>query len=734
MKKMNGKRFGLWLAFALCLTLGLCLLAGCVTSPDVDDTTVDTTVAGDPTDEPTAAPTEDPTDDATEAPTDDGTEAPTDDVTEAPSEELKGWEQDTGKFNDGNVDYIKEVVTTILDAFPDDQLGKVMQSGSKGVNTLLDADFADNDATIGGLAAPRSNDACVVVDGVFHMPYDPNSADKIVADGWTTWGLVPTASVKDNKQVQLSLNWSIVSRGSGAWMTAIWGCYVSNYTGKIPDGPGDGLWISFNPANDTISIYHPDQGSWPAGIVGVKVEKGILGGQIKTDIVCQSDYTTTVYVTPAGSDTARAVVTIRFADGKMRVYDEANDMKHESDCTTSSLKGDNFTLFTHAGGGVKIDDLQILAASKGEVLENTTITAVPTEGNTLGLDITDKTGLVSICYSVWFDAILGNKGGTVDNWHNITEVLAGKQEWGGVPSFHYWAKPAQGYYASSNKAVIRTHMTQLYTAGVDFIIIDLTNAGDGYLTNAALWTSYIQQPMDAICDTIMEMRAEGLGTPYVVFWVGDGEGPLYQELYDKYHNVEKWKDCFVYWDNKPFMLTTHKTPEAFPLKDLYTVRSMWGLGVDYNGGQWCFLSINNWHKFSKAADGSVEQVSVAVASQETYMSRLDTAHGREGGMFWYAQWLCAFEHQPKIVTLTWWNEWTAQRIDIGGEYIFTDAYNQEYSRDIEPMEGGHGDQYYQWMIRYISAYKGGLECPVLIEDEYRDQLEDFMKKYERGLN
>jgi hypothetical protein len=209
---------------------------------------------------------------------------------------------------------------------------------------------------------------------------------------------------------------------------------------------------------------------------------------------------------------------------------------------------------------------------------------------------------------------------------------------------------------------------------------------------------------------------------------------LYQELYNKYHAVEKWKDCFVYWEGKPFLLTTHKTPEEFPLKDLFTVRSMWGLGVDYTGGQWCFLSTNNHNKFTKGPDGKPEQVSVAVASQETYMSRLNTAKSRNGGMFWYAQWLTAFEFRPKIVTLTWWNEWTAQRLNIDGEYVFTDNYNQEYSRDIEPMEGGHGDLYYRWMIEYISAYKGGLDCPVLIEKEYEDQLAKFMKKYERGLN
>ena len=50
------------------------------------------------------------------------------------------------------------------------------------------------------------------------------------------------------------------------------------------------------------------------------------------------------------------------------------------------------------------------------------------------------------------------------------------------------------------------------------------------------------------------------------------------------------------------------------------------------------------------------------------------------------------------------------------------------------MTGGHGDQYYKWMIQYISAYKGDLECPVLVESEYEDLLAGFIKRYEKGRN
>ena len=112
------------------------------------------------------------------------------------------------------------------------------------------------------------------------------------------------------------------------------------------------------------------------------------------------------------------------------------------------------------------------------------------------------------------------------------------------------------------------------------------------------------------------------------------------------------------------------------------------------------------------------------------------AHGREGGLFWHAQWREAFKHRPKVVTVTWWNEWAAMRgiypegHPQAGMSKFVDAYTPEFSRDIEPMEGGHGDQYYRWLGRYIAAYKAGEACPVLIEDAYKARLEDFVQAYE----
>ena len=370
--------------------------------------------------------------------------------------------------------------------------------------------------------------------------------------------------------------------------------------------------------------------------------------------------------------------------------------------------------------------------------EDGAVTATPREGFGLGLDITDKTDVIGICYSIWFDYILGSGTEPVTDWHNITEVLEGKKNWGPAPAFHYWAKPAQGYYRSSDKTAIRNNMTLLYAAGVDFIILDHTNLNNGYLDNPDLKKRMIDDPMIALFDTIMEMRAEGQGTPYVVVWCGDNDGRLYRYLYDAFYQVDQWEDCFVYWDGLPLLLTTHIRPDNFPLKDenLFTVRSMWGLGVDYAGGQWSFLNTDINGAVTYGADGTPEQIGVTTAAQKNYMAlglgdsiRPGDAIGRKQGKTWYVQWYYAFMMHPKIVTLTWWNEWTAQKLDIGGgKYAFTDNFNAEYSRDIEPMEGGHGDQYYRWLIQYISAYKGPLECPILVEEGQEESAVSMRKR------
>ena len=81
------------------------------------------------------------------------------------------------------------------------------------------------------------------------------------------------------------------------------------------------------------------------------------------------------------------------------------------------------------------------------------------------------------------------------------------------------------------------------------------------------------------------------------------------------------------------------------------------------------------------------------------------------GTFFQAQWNEAFKQDPDIVFIDGWNEWIGYKIDYYGQIVFVDAFTKEFSRDIEPMKGGHNDNYYWQMIANIRRYKGAPPLP-----------------------
>lgn len=93
------------------------------------------------------------------------------------------------------------------------------------------------------------------------------------------------------------------------------------------------------------------------------------------------------------------------------------------------------------------------------------------------------------------------------------------------------------------------------------------------------------------------------------------------------------------------------------------------------------------------------------------------------GLYFDEQWKHALPHIPEFIFITGWNEWVAMRflsdgtqpflgrVLPAGETFFVDLYDQEFSRDIEPMRGGFGDNYYWQMVANIRRYKGARPLP-----------------------
>ena len=108
---------------------------------------------------------------------------------------------------------------------------------------------------------------------------------------------------------------------------------------------------------------------------------------------------------------------------------------------------------------------------------------------------------------------------------------------------YHWGEPESGYFLSKDEYVIRKDMSMLTDAGVDVLIMDVTNA-------VRYWDEW-----EAIFAVIEKMKAEGNQVPQFCFWAFNGPViTVVQDLYDRVYKVGKYKDLWFIWDGKPLLL------------------------------------------------------------------------------------------------------------------------------------------------------------------------------------
>jgi hypothetical protein len=108
---------------------------------------------------------------------------------------------------------------------------------------------------------------------------------------------------------------------------------------------------------------------------------------------------------------------------------------------------------------------------------------------------------------------------------------------------YHWGEPEMGYFLSQDAYVISKDMSMLADAGVDVIIMDVTNA-------ALYWDEW-----EVTFKTMQQMKVEGNKVPKFCFWAFNGPViTVVQELYEKIYKEEKYRDLWFYWDDKPLIL------------------------------------------------------------------------------------------------------------------------------------------------------------------------------------
>jgi len=108
---------------------------------------------------------------------------------------------------------------------------------------------------------------------------------------------------------------------------------------------------------------------------------------------------------------------------------------------------------------------------------------------------------------------------------------------------YHWGEPEEGYFLSKDEYVIRKDMSMLSDAGVDVLLMDVTNA-------VRYWDEW-----EVIFSVMEKMRAEGNKVPQFTFWAFNGPViTVVQDLYDKIYKPGKHKDLWFIWDGKPLLL------------------------------------------------------------------------------------------------------------------------------------------------------------------------------------
>jgi len=354
-----------------------------------------------------------------------------------------------------------------------------------------------------------------------------------------------------------------------------------------------------------------------------------------------------------------------------------------------------------------------------------------------GVQTAKENKFVGLFYWTWHTNFADNKVA------DVSKILAQKPEainnyydpiWPKEASSFFWGEPLFGYYRDTDHWVLRKHAEMLADAGIDAIFFDCTN---GSFT----WKeSYME-----LCEVFEKARLDGVKAPQIVFMLGFGPTPdsriAIRDIYNSLYKPGLYEDLWFRWKGKPLimaypeMLTDIDVPasekaEDKEILDFFTFRPAQPV---YDKGptrpdHWGWLEIHPQHGFAPNEKGKFEQVTVGVSqnwSKELGLSAMNSPNtfgrsytdkrrqisGSDAVNYGYnfqEQWDRAIALDPEFIFITGWNEWIAGRFEEWQKQknAFPDQFSQEKSRDIEPMKGGHGDNYYYQMTENIRKFKG----------------------------
>ena len=299
-----------------------------------------------------------------------------------------------------------------------------------------------------------------------------------------------------------------------------------------------------------------------------------------------------------------------------------------------------------------------------------------------------------------------------------------------MSAFHFWSEPLFGYYNMCDEWVISKHVEMLTYSMVDYLYIDLTNCSDGV-------HNIYTEATDVLLSVLDKYQKQGFDVPKVVFMTsGDNGAAAVRALYQRYYKPGLYKDLWYRpatadnAGNKPMilgnslMLQEASDQEIFNFFYFKNVQNPNGVPIDdnypwidfgedifnpaqHNYSGWMAVSVaqHTHGAFSWSAENRLYNRGRGW-SPEDGLNNAERAL-KNSNFQW--QWDNAINNENvHFVNVTGWNEWVAQKLIFQNKIAFTDCYDYEFSRDIEPSKT-YGDGTYNQLIRNIRAFKSAGE-------------------------
>ena len=307
-------------------------------------------------------------------------------------------------------------------------------------------------------------------------------------------------------------------------------------------------------------------------------------------------------------------------------------------------------------------------------------------------------------------------------------------------SYYYWAEPLYGYYRSDDPWVVMRHLELFTMSGIDYLALDLTNV------------SLYETECYVLFNTIVALQQQGWEVPKITVLI---TGSDYSEthltrissFYNKFYKDSKYDGIWYRseTDDKPIIcidMEQYYEKLNNEIKNFYHFRNIvWPFdesgSTSYEDTSWLDFEYPQRLYGSKIMSVSVAQqvsgsfgLSVNPSTKTLYYNNnrgrgydyttnTNSEENILSGTNFEAQWSNALNQSDcEEVFITGWNEWVAEKraqsnlphyVDVeNAEDIasFCDNCDYEFSRDIEMMKGGYGDNYYLQTVRNTRSFKG----------------------------